>query len=162
MGSTRALIFVTFAAAALPAAGQARITEIYKCEQPGSRSLLYTSDPRDTKGKRCELVSRQENTAPPQAPRAAAARPENFPKETPAQRARATDVARSALLKELATEDEGLALARKELADQQSVRTGEERNYAKVEERLQPFRDRVETHEKNIEALKRELGNIRR
>jgi hypothetical protein len=28
-----------------------------------------------------------------------------------------------------------------------------------VLERLQPYKDRVETHEKNVEALKRELAN---
>jgi uncharacterized protein (DUF342 family) len=29
-------------------------------------------------------------------------------------------------------------------------------------ERLQPFKDRVETHEKNVEALKRELSSLSR
>jgi uncharacterized protein (DUF342 family) len=30
-----------------------------------------------------------------------------------------------------------------------------------VLERLQPYKDRIETHEKNIEALKRELSSLR-
>ena len=38
---------------------------------------------------------------------------------------------------------------------------GDERNYAKVLERLQPYKDNVDLHQKNIEALKRELGNIK-
>ena len=46
--------------------------------------------------------------------------------------------------------------------EQESVRTGDERNYARVLERLQPFKDRVDTHEKNVEALKRELANLYR
>jgi hypothetical protein len=41
------------------------------------------------------------------------------------------------------------------------VREGNERNYARVLERLQPYKDSVETHQKNIEALKRELSNLR-
>jgi len=31
-----------------------------------------------------------------------------------------------------------------------------------VQERLQKYKDAIETHEKNIEALKRELGNLGR
>ena len=31
----------------------------------------------------------------------------------------------------------------------------------RVEERLRPFKDNIETHEKNIEALRRELSNLR-
>jgi hypothetical protein len=38
---------------------------------------------------------------------------------------------------------------------------GNEANYARVEERLRPFKDNIETHEKNIEALRRELSNLR-
>ena len=43
-----------------------------------------------------------------------------------------------------------------------AMREGGERNYARVLERLQPYKDRVETHEKNVEALKRELANTSR
>jgi hypothetical protein len=49
------LIFVTFGA--LPAVAGAQVTEIYKCVDAGGRPL-YTSDKRDTAGKKCELVSR--------------------------------------------------------------------------------------------------------
>jgi len=38
---------------------------------------------------------------------------------------------------------------------------GDEKNYARVLDRLQPYKDNVDLHQKNIEALKRELGNIR-
>ena len=84
------------------------------------------------------------------------------PKETAAERSSARDRQREILEKELATEQAALAKAQQDLAAQESVRSGGERNYARVEERLQPFKDSVETHQKNIEALRRELSNLYR
>ena len=48
------------------------------------------------------------------------------------------------------------------LIGQESVRYGDERNYAKVLERLQKYKDAVEVHEKNVESLRRELTNLYR
>ena len=144
----------------------AQATEIYKCTDPSGRPL-YTSDKRDTAGKKCELVSRQVNVMPSQGAtqsrerrggEAAAA----FPRESSDQRASAKDRQREILQKELATEQASLARARQELAQAESIRMGDERNYARVQERLQPLKESVETHEKNIQALQRELGNLNR
>ena len=55
-----------------------------------------------------------------------------------------------------------LGKAKKELTEQEGIRTGDEKNYARVLERLQKFRDNVVVHEKNVEALKRELLNLNR
>ena len=55
-----------------------------------------------------------------------------------------------------------LSDARKKLSEQEAIRSGNEQNYAKVLERLKPYQDTVEVHEKNVEALKRELGNLSR
>ena len=62
----------------------------------------------------------------------------------------------------MSQEEQLLAQAKRELAQQEATRSGDERNYAKVLERLQKYRDNVEVHEKNIEALKRELANLYR
>ena len=169
MVELRALILVAFVT--LPAMSAAQVTEIYKCVEANGRPL-YTSDKRETVGKKCELVSREVNVVstppaakpPPSAPGSPApkASPGNFPKETPSQKANARDRQREILQKELATEQQLLDKARKDLAAQEAVRTGDERNYAKTLERLQPFRDSVETHQKNIEALRRELANLSR
>jgi len=78
----------------------------------------------------------------------------------PSARARASGSAKS--WRGRTTEQAALAKARQELAAQEQVRSGEERNYARVQERLQPYKDSIETHEKNIEALKRELSNLYR
>jgi hypothetical protein len=172
MGVFRALIFVTFGTSlAATAHAQGSVTEIYKCVDPSGRPL-YTSDRKDTAGKKCELVSREVNVVPAQAappkPPAkgpAASRsesPRSFPKESPTERANAKDRSREILEKELATEQALLAKAKKELTDQEAVRGGDERNYARVLERLQPYKDSIEVHEKNVEALRREISNLGR
>jgi len=138
---------------AMPA--DAQVTEIYKCYDENGRPL-YTSDKRDTRGKKCELVSREVNVVPAPPVRKA------FPKETASDRASAKGRQRDILEKELTSEQQLLAKAQKDLADQEAIRTGDERNYARVLERLQPYKDSVETHQKNIETLRRELSNLSR
>jgi hypothetical protein len=138
---------------AMPA--DAQVTEIYKCYDENGRPL-YTSDKRDTRGKKCELVSREVNVVPAPPVRKA------FPKETASDRASAKGRQRDILEKELASEQQLLAKAQKDLVDQEAIRTGDERNYARVLERLQPYKDSVETHQKNIETLRRELSNLNR
>jgi hypothetical protein len=151
------LIFVTFGTVA--GFAYAQVTEIYKCIDPQNGRPLYTSDKRETAGKKCELVSREVNVVPAQkAPPSARS---NFPKESPQARASAKDRQREILEKELLAEQQLLAKAQKDLADQEAIRTGDERNYAKVLERLQPYKDNIDLHQKNIDALRRELGNIR-
>jgi hypothetical protein len=139
-------------------AGPARAqpaSEIWKCKGADGR-LTYTNDRNEAEKQKCEVVTRQVNVAP--ATKASA----GFPKETASDRASARDRQREILEKELTTEQAALAKAKQDLAAQESIRTGDERNYARVEERLQPYKDSVETHQKNIEALRRELSNLYR
>jgi len=160
MAVLRALIFVIFGTFAGHAGAQ--VFEIYKCLDPNGRPL-YTNEKKDTAGKKCELVSREVTVVPALKPPPAApkAGPSGFPKETPTERATAKGRQREILEQELATEQRLLAEAKQKLAEQETQRNGDERNYAKVLERLQPYKDSVETHEKNVEALRRELGNAR-
>jgi hypothetical protein len=151
----------------LAAGGQARaqqVTEIWKCQDERGRPL-YTSDKRETMGKKCEVVSREVNVlpAPPGAkPGAKAPPPPGFPKESVNDRAAAKAKQRETLEKELTQEQQMLAEAKRKLAEQEAIRTGDEKNYAKVLARLQPYKDAVDVHEKNVEALRRELGNLYR
>lgn len=149
-----------FAAACGSAAAQPR-TEVYKCVDAAGRPH-YTNDPRETSGQKCQLVTTQINVAPAPPPRQSRAAPREFPRESAAERSSAKGRQREILERELAAEQADLSKAQQALAEQQAVRSGDERNYARMLERLQPFKDRVETHEKNVEALKRELANIDR
>lgn len=103
---------------------------------------------------------------PPRAPAASApapgdaAAPARPRVDGDTQRAR-DDQRRSILESELAAEEQQLAAAKEALAAQESIRQGDERNYARVLERLKPYQDAVEQHEKNIAALKQELANLR-
>jgi hypothetical protein len=71
------------------------------------------------------------------------------------------DERRQILEEELAREENALSEARRALSEQESVRLGDERNYQRVQERLKPFQDAVEGHEKNIASIKREMANLR-
>ena len=136
----------------------AQTSDIWKCTDERGRAL-YTSDKRETVGKKCELVSREVNVVPSQKP--AAKSPASFPKESPTDRAAAKSKQRDTLERELSQEESMLADARRKLAEQESIRGGDEKNYAKVLDRLKPYQDAVEVHQKNVDALKRELGNLR-
>ena len=166
MSVTRALILVAFISLAATSA-HAQRTEIFKCRD-GAGRWTYTDDARRAEKEKCELVTTHINVAPlppvPPVPqvRQQARSPSSFPRESPSERANAKGRQREILEKELATEEQDLAKAKQALAEQESVRNGDERNYARVLERLQPLKDRVETHEKNVEALKRELANLNR
>lgn len=167
IGFAPLLLAVGFAATS----ARAQSTEIYKCMDPGGRPL-YTSDKRDTAGKKCELVSREISViplGPKPAPAPAGkgtgssgASPAGFPKEDASARASAKDRQRDILERELKQEQDLLGKAKQELAAQESVRGGDEKNYARVQERLQKYKDNVEVHEKNVDALRRELTNLNR
>jgi hypothetical protein len=129
-------------------------TEIYRCLDADGRRH-YTNSKKETAGMKCELVTTQINVAPRDA------RTPNFPRETPNQSLAARERQREILMKELAAEQMALEQAKQALAQQEAVRSGDERNYARVLERLQPYKDTIQNHEKNIQALQRELGNLK-
>jgi len=101
--------------------------------------------------------------------------PEGFPRvDGGAQKARDNE-RRRILEDELAAEQKGAEQARKELAEQEAIVLPEERsiqrsagggsvaaiNAGKVEERLKPLKDKVALHERNVEALKKEIANLK-
>ena len=50
-----------------------------------------------------------------------------------------------------------LAAAKKALAEQEGIRTGDERNYQRVLDRLQPYQEAVENAQKEVDQARRDL-----
>lgn len=114
-------------------------------------------------------------TEPPRrtAPLAAPARPATqaaataapaagaFPRVDGAEQ-RARDLDRRQILQdELRSEEQKLAAQRLEFNEGQPERQGNERNYAKYQERVAQLKDNISRTQQNIDALKREIANIR-
>lgn len=128
---------------------------IYKCVDANGNTT-YASARLE---KNCKVISSgQENAipAPPKArPAGAAANPSpaGFPRvQEDTQRARDGD-RRHILEQELVGEQRSLEQARKDLSEQQAAGSSSDR--------IAPYRDRVGQHERNIQAIQKELTNLR-
>lgn len=141
---------------------------MYQCvDESGHKS--FSNIKSTEKGARCTAMDLGAAPAVP-APKAAAAKtptPAAFPKvDENAQKSRDTD-RRRILDSELAAEQKNLEQARKDLAEQEATPLPSERiqgggvNGAKVQERVQPFRDKIALHERNIEAIQKEIAKLR-
>jgi hypothetical protein len=95
------------------------------------------------------------------APRAPVTTPDDFPKVDNAQQKARDSDRRDILNEELRAEEKKLADARKEFNNGEPERIGGEKNYAKYQERVELMRDSISRTEKNIEALRREIANIK-
>jgi hypothetical protein len=98
---------------------------------------------------------------PPARAAAASPSPPGFPKVDPATQKTRDGARRRILEEELSGEEKALVEARAELTEQEGIRTGDEKNYQRVLDRLQKYKDEVERHQKNVEALKKELSNAK-
>ena len=103
-------------------------------------------------------------SAPPRRPagqaQARATSPADFPKVDNAQQ-KARDADRRGILQdELRSEQQRLADLQKDYNGGQPARNGNERNYAKYQERVGQMQDNISRAEKNIDALNREIANI--
>ena len=137
--------------------------DTFKCMDANGRAT-YTNMKEETKGKNCTVVMREISVVPatPVArPGTASPSPAGFPKVDPATQKSRDDSRRRILEEELSGEEKALAQAKAELTQQESIRTGDERNYQRVLDRLQKYKDEVERHEKNVQALKKELSNVK-
>lgn len=135
---------------------------IYKCTDEAGGTLISNSKVN----KSCQAVVSGPDSSVP-APKAktpgatANPSPAGFPKVAEdTQKARDTDRKRI-LEQEMAGEQKNLEVAKKDLADQEATRGGDEKNYQRVLDRLQPYKDRVSQHERNIQAIQKELNNLR-
>jgi hypothetical protein len=138
---------------------------IYKCMLPNG-SIEYTDVNRGSYCKSMDLpgtvvpapARRQVPVMRPSLPTIA---PGDFPRVDGAEQ-RARDADRRGILEdELKNESQKLAELRKQFNNGEPERRGDERNYAKYQERVAALRDSISRSEKNVDALKREIANIR-
>lgn len=92
---------------------------------------------------------------------ASAVSPASFPRVDTAQQRARDDDRREILNDELRIEQKKLADLRRDFNNGEPERQGNERNYAKYQERVASMRDEIGRTERNIEALQREISNIR-
>ena len=152
----------------------AHAQNMYRCLDADGQKL-YT----DVKKGNCEVI--YTGSGAPRAPTASApipavrspavqaASPQPAPSVTPAsfprvdtaqQRARDDD-RREILNDELRLEEKKLAGLRRDFNGGEPERQGNERNYAKYQERVAGMREEIGRTESNIAALRREIANIR-
>ncbi|MCL2022209.1 MAG: DUF4124 domain-containing protein [Betaproteobacteria bacterium] len=138
--------------------------QVFRCVD-ADEHVTYTNVA--TESKNCKRLQVETPVTPTGSARVtdrqpgAAATPAGFPKVSQDTQKARDESRRAILAQELANEERSLATARQALAEQESVRLGNERNYQRVLDRLQPYKDEVARHERNIEALNRELSSLR-
>jgi hypothetical protein len=139
----------------------AAFADIWECTDPNGNKR-FTNIKSEAKGCRLMEVKVPINTVPGGRPPAKSVEsPKNFPKvDGDTQRNRDAE-RRRILEQELANEQKLLDQARKELTEQESQRLGNERNYQRVLDRLEPYKKKVKLHEDNIANLRRELASAR-
>lgn len=87
--------------------------------------------------------------------------PGDFPRVDSAQQKARDGDRRDILQDELKSEEHKLAELKLEFNGGEPERNGNERNYAKYQERVAQLKENINRTEKNIEALKREMGPAR-
>lgn len=133
---------------------QTASAEIYKYVDENGR-ITYTNVPKRG-AKKLDLdpataTKSRNNTGPA-----------SFPKVDNQTQKKRDDQRKQILQEELATEEKALADSKVALKEGEAQRLGDEaRNYPKYLDRIKKLKDNVALHEKNIEALKKELGDLK-
>ena len=153
---TRGAISTLLLLLALPASAQT----IYRCTDANG-GMLISNTRVDKSCKAVVGVPDSTIPAPKGKPSGAAANPTpgGFPRvQEDTQKARDMD-RRHILEQELAGEQRSLEQARRELSEQQARRPNE--SSGTTLDRVQPYRDRVAQHERNIVAIQKEISGLR-
>lgn len=143
-------------------------TTVYKCVDERGR-VEFT----DTAKRGCKpldlpgFIAAPPMRSAPTPPRAANAptlgspAPASFPRVSSAEQRARDDDRRGILNEELRAEEKKLAELKRDFNNGEPERQGNEKNYAKYQERVGQMRDDISRAERNIEALKREIANIK-
>jgi len=129
--------------------------EIYECTDAGGNKR-FTNIKSEAKG--CKAMNIVPNTISGPKVKSQAKGPPNFPRVDAATQKQRDAERRRILEQELANEQKLLDEAKKDLADQEAIRLGSERNYQRVLDRLEPYKKRVKLHQDNVANLQKELA----
>jgi hypothetical protein len=146
----------------LDKSGRVEFTDINKsgCKAIDLPGYVATPAPRIATPAAPAAPRQQARSAPTQVASAAPA-PDAFPRvDSVTQRTR-DEGRRDILNEELRAEEQKLADRKREFNNGEPERQGNEKNFAKYQERVAQMRDDIGRTEKNIQALRRELANIR-
>lgn len=141
-------------------AGAAQADTLYKCTDSAGHAT-YTN--QKSPGKTCTVLSQDKPVSTFAAPKARpnAPTPEGFPRVNAETQKNRDGDRRKILEEELRTEQQKLEAAKKSLAEQEATREGGEKNYQRVLDRLKPFQEEIQLHERNVESLQKEIDNPR-
>jgi hypothetical protein len=142
-------------------------TVVYKCVDDNGR-VEFT----DTSKRGCKALDLPGYVTTVPAPRkvpttrqggqpVAAASPANFPRVDSAQQRARDDDRRDILNDELRNEEKKLADLRRDFNNGEPERVGGEKNYAKYQARVAQMREDIGRSERNVEALRREIANLK-
>ncbi len=133
---------------------------VYVCVGPDGQKT-YTNNATSHSCKRLDMYPVLSVPAPRRAAPSSTAQPANFPKvDRDTQRARDSD-RRQILEEELKSEQEKLARLRAEFKNGEPDRNGDERNYARYQERTAKMQEDIQRVQANINSLNRELALLR-
>jgi len=154
-----ALVAVALAALAFAPAARADICKY----QDAEGNVHYSNVPPEKGWRRLSCTSGEGSSSPrPAASGRAASSPAGFPRVDAETQKGRDDVRRKVLAEELAAEEKLLAESRAAYAGGAPVPLPEERADAeRYRQRIARLRQSVALHEKNIEALKKELALVK-
>ena len=158
MKSSIVFALVLAATIASPALAQG----VYLCTQPnGTREYRNTGDTRGCRKLELEAISTIPSTSSSSSQAKLDASGSAFPKIDSQVQNRRDQDRMQILLDEVRTEEGKLAELKKEFQNGEPERQGGERNYAKYQERVAMMREEMQRAEKNIEALRREISQLK-
>jgi hypothetical protein len=132
--------------------------QVYKCVNADDNRVTYTNDRDSAKAKGCKVLDTEQAVSTISMSKTPT--PATFPKVTNDTQRERDNARRQVLETERSDEQKALEAAQQALTEQEGIRNGDERNYQKVLDRLQPYKDKVEQHQRNLEALNKEISNL--
>jgi hypothetical protein len=131
-------------------------SQVFKCVDAEGK-VTYSND--HGSGKGCKPLSNEQSvsTISMRANSSSA----TFPRVSDEAQRERDKTRRQVLEKELDDEQQKLEEARGKLTEQEAIRLGDEKNFQRVLDRLQPYKDAVAQRERNIEALNQEISRLR-